>query len=162
MTRPKRKISPDKYDKILEVASAVFLFILLVLPLYYYPTLPDVIPNHFNASGEPDGYGSKISIWFMPIIGLVIYITMIFLNRYPHVFNYTIEITESNAAYQYRQATKLIRILNLLVTGLFSYIVYNMIQSAQNGSGGLGTWFMPCVIVGSLAPIVWYLIKASK
>ncbi|MGB1004517.1 MAG: DUF1648 domain-containing protein, partial [Salibacteraceae bacterium] len=49
------------------------LVILLATPLVYWADLPDVIPTHYNNAGEPDGFGNKISIIFMPVLGMGIW-----------------------------------------------------------------------------------------
>jgi uncharacterized membrane protein len=36
--------------------------------IYLYPQLPDTIPTHFNARGEPDAFGSRNSIYLGPTI----------------------------------------------------------------------------------------------
>lgn len=51
----------------------VFLVILfLLLPFayafYIFPSLPEVIPIHFNASGDADAWGDKSSIFLLPCI----------------------------------------------------------------------------------------------
>lgn len=162
MIRPKIKLPLSLFHIFLETTGAILIILLISYPLYHFSSLPEIIPIHFDASGKADGFTSKIGIWFIPILGLVVYIGLFILNKYPHTFNYQVDITEENANYQYSLATQFIRIINLFLAGLFFYITYHIIASALNGSEGLGTWFLPIVLVGTIAPIVWYLIKSSK
>jgi uncharacterized membrane protein len=46
----------------------VFISLPFVYAAYLYPELANKIPTHFNASGEPDAWGSRNSIFMMPII----------------------------------------------------------------------------------------------
>jgi len=53
------------------------------LGAYFYPSLPDRVPIHWNIKGEIDGYGSKaFGAFAMPGINLAVYIMMLFL---PHI-----------------------------------------------------------------------------
>lgn len=62
----------------------VIIFVLLPFAYAYYlfPTLPEIIPTHFNATGEADAWGNKSSIFLLPLImGVVsIIVFMIFQN----------------------------------------------------------------------------------
>ncbi len=47
-----------------------------------WPTAPDRIPMHWNASGEVDRYGGKVEgLFLVPLIGLGIYLGMRYLPR---------------------------------------------------------------------------------
>ncbi len=145
--RPKADIKYLPVDYIVESASAILTILLIILPIYFYNQLPDTIPTHFNALGEPDSYGSKNTIWILPVIGLILYVGLTILNKYPHVFNYPVEVTESNAGKLYQTATRVIRILKLIITSIFVYLCYGTINSGINDANGLGTWFLPVFIV---------------
>src|SRR5690606_19688982 len=66
---------------------------LIVLSLNAYPDLPDLIPLHFGADGEPDRWGTRslLSWMLLPLIGvgtvLFLYVTAAVVPRYPKSFN---------------------------------------------------------------------------
>lgn len=132
---------------------------MFTLAVYYYNQLPQIIPIHFNASGEPDGYGNKSFLWIMPGIEVVLYISMLVLSRYPHLFNYPATITEENAHDQYQMGARLLRAVNLATAIIFCYITFSMIQSALNNKIGLSGWFMPIVLIVIFGILVFYFIK---
>lgn len=162
MARPKLKLTLSSFDIIMELIGASLIILLIAYPIYHYASLPEVIPMHFDAEGIPDGFGQKSWIWTMPVLGLAVYIGLFILNRYPHIFNYPTEITTENAERQYKLATTLIRMVNLSVAMIFFYITYQSVLSSLSGQGGLGTIFIPIVIFSTTAPLIWYLIKASR
>lgn len=162
MVRPKLKIELDTSDWVIEIVGAFFLILMVGFPIYYFNELPEIIPRHFNAAGEPDGFSQKNIIWTLPVIGVVMYIGMFFLNKFPHIFNYPTEITEENAERQYRMATKLIRILNMLISASFFYIGYSTIQTALNIQDGLGTLFLPTLLLGVFGTIGIYMYFVFK
>ncbi len=162
MTKPIIHIKWDTWDWIIEIIGAVFLLLMIGFPIYFFAELPDVIPRHFNAAGEPDGYSGKDTIWTLPVIGVLMYVGMFTLNRYPHIFNYPTEITPENAERQYRVATKLVRVLNVLIVASFWYIGLATIQVAMSNQVGLGPLFMPIFLSAIFGTIGVYLYQAIK
>lgn len=62
-----------------------YVLILIGIPFIYaaylYPSLPKIIPTHFNIKGEADGFGSKDSIYLGPsIMGIASLFTYFFLT----------------------------------------------------------------------------------
>ena len=65
----------------------VFIYVLLLIGIpfiyaaYLYPSLPEIIPIHFNIKGEADGFGGKDSIYLGPsIMGIASLFTYFFLT----------------------------------------------------------------------------------
>jgi len=162
MSQPKIKFELNSTDKMLDILVLLGLIVLFAVPFYYYGNLPNEIPTHFNAAGKPDAYGNKTEIWLMPIIGLLLAMGMYYLNRLPHLFNYPVTITEENAAIQYSKATKLMRVINLIIVISFAYINYSTIQTAFGNANGLGNGFIILLLVGMFGAIFYYLFSSSK
>ncbi len=165
MPRPKLKIKSTPTDYLIEVVSAVAVAGLIFLPFYYYGQLPDTIPHHFNEMGEADKFGSKNIIWLFPIIGLILYIAMSALSRFPHRFNYPVKITEENAYYQYKNAIKLGRTIKLFSVLVLLFITYKSITYGLGDETGLTIYFLPLflgLIFGTLAIYVFSAIKNKR
>lgn len=158
--RPKLKV--DISDKIIELLGVIGLIILIALPIFYYNSLPEIVPQHYGANGEPDGWGGKEKIWTLPIIGFLIYVGLAILNRFPNVFNYPKKITEENVVRQFRIATRMIRLLNTLIVYDFSYITYATIQTAFGKQNGLGNYFMPLFIISIFGTVGYSIYKLLK
>ena len=86
-------------------------------------TLPETIPTHYNALGQVDNYGSKTLLFLLPAIASIIFVGITKLNKYSHIFNYTVTIKQANAKSQYTAATRLLRILKLICVLVFFLIV---------------------------------------
>ena len=147
MERPKIKIKQTPVDIMTEIIGIIGLILLIGLPLYYFDKLPETIPRHFGANGEPDGFSGKGIIWTLPIIGVIMYVGMFWLIKYPHIFNYPQQVTKANAERLYTIGTRMIRTLNSIITCIFSYITYSTIETALGNQNGLGTWFTPVFII---------------
>ncbi|PQB05388.1 DUF1648 domain-containing protein [Aureitalea marina] len=160
--RPKVRPELETADILIEMIGLMGLLVLIGLPLYYYPELPDQVPHHYGADGVPDRWGGKGIVWTLPAIGAFLYAGLWYLNRFPHIFNYMVEITQQNAIAQYRLATRLIRSLNAFTAWLFAYINYAIVQGGLKGSFDLGMWFLPTLIGGMLLLIVVFMYRATK
>ncbi len=161
-TQPKINIEPEPIDWAIELIGIIAIILLSGLPMYYFDSLPDEIPSHFDISGNPDGYSGKGIIWLLPAVGLVMYVGLYFLNRYPHIFNYLITITQENALRQYKLATRFIRLLNTIVACLFCYITYATIQTAIGSQSGLGNYSVVFFLVSIFGVIGIYFYKSIK
>jgi len=59
---------------LLNILSIILLILPFPLIAYYWNVLPEEVPIHWNAKGEPDGWGSKWwGISLMPLINIVMY-----------------------------------------------------------------------------------------
>ena len=162
MTKLKIEIEPEPIDRIVESIGVIGVILLIGLPIFHYSSLPDIIPRHYGLSGEPDGFSGKGIIWTLPAIGLVMYVGMAILNKFPHIFNYPKEITSENAKRQYKIATKLVRFLNTIIVCVFCYITYATIQTVLGKQSGLGSYFTPIFVVLIFGTIGIYLYKSIK
>ena len=162
MSRPKIKIELDTSDRIIEAISMLLLILMLGYPLYYYAELPDIIPVHFNAQGVAAGFGQKSMIWYLSIMGWLVYWSLFFTNKYPHLFNYPKRITTENAERQYRLATKCLRVTNLWAVTAFCYVSHRSIQVALEHQARLSEYFLPAVGISFLG--IWgvYLYLALR
>jgi len=160
--RSKIKLELTGIDKAIEIAGWLSVSVIWVFTVINYNNLPDIIPIHFNAVGEADGFGEKTNILTLPIIATIIFVGLALLNKYPHIFNYPTNITKENAQRQYTIATKLIRYLNLITVLIFGYIAFTTIQNAKGQVDGLGVWFLPLSMGIVFIPIIYAIVKLTK
>lgn len=163
--RPRLKVSFEAVDTIIEIASITLLILMWSYCIIKFSELPDTIATHFNAAGLPDDYGSKHTVWIVPIIATVMYIGLFILNKYPHIHNYMVNITEENALKNYRFSTRILRTANFLCVVLMAYITYMIIESAFGTKLKMGSWFIPVIIGTSVIfPIILiiYMKKMNK
>lgn len=163
--RPRIKVPFETVDVIIEFISITLLILMWVYCIVNYMELPDTIATHFNRAGEPDDFGSKQTVWIIPIIATVMYIGLFMLNKYPHMHNYMVNITEENALKNYKFSTRIVRVVNFLCVMLMTYITYMIVESAFGKQFNLGTWFVPVVIgVSIILPIIIfvYMRKMNK
>ena len=160
--RPLIKIEWTPIDWILEGIAILGLLTILGTAVYNFPKLPKTIPTHFNAAGQPDGYGDKSFFWTVPCIALFLYLLLTLINLVPHKLDYPVKITPLNASKQYTMGTRLIRYLKMILIWLFFSINYSIIQSISHTGQGLGLWFLPVFLGFIFIPMIVYFIFSSK
>jgi uncharacterized membrane protein len=160
--RPKIKLFPTTADKLVDLLGWLILIALWAITIINYSSLPDTIPTHFNAAGEADGFGTKVSIIALPVIATLLFIGLTVLNRYPQSFNYPTTITKDNALRQYTLATRMLRYLKLVLVLVFGGIEIMTIQNATGKAAGLGVWFLPLTLVLVFLPLIYFVGKSFK
>lgn len=160
--RPILKLKLNTIDIVIEAISWFAVGLLWILIIYFFNVLPNTIPIHFNAIGKVDGYGDKNELFHLPIIGTVIFFGITILNKFPHIFNYLVEITPENALTQYQSATRMLRILKFVVILIFITITLLTINVSVKNEKEINPWFIP-VLIGILFTITaFYIFKSIK
>lgn len=160
--RPHISIQLTTSDKIIEIGGWLVIGGSWLFMLFNYTGLPGEVPTHYNLGGKVDSYGSKMSLFWLPLLSLGLYIGLTYLNRFPHTFNYLIEITPDNARRQYKAATRMIRYLKFGLVGIFGYIQYVTFGVAFGSGTALPWWFIPLVLVVTLVPLIYFLVQSLK
>ncbi|MCH8242719.1 MAG: DUF1648 domain-containing protein [Planctomycetes bacterium] len=126
-------------ERVLDIAAWLGCAFCVLLVAVSWRFLPDTIPIHFDAGGEPDGWGGKAVVLIPPIILLGPFILLTALTSYAHRFHYPIRITEQNAERQYLIARSLMRWLKVEIVFLFASITSSMVWVSVGFSERLST-----------------------
>jgi hypothetical protein len=148
-------------DWLLELAAAAAIVTALVL-LLPYGDIPDRIPRHFGASGDPDAWGDKSLLLWLTGLNVLLYAGMTVGSRFPHRFNYPWPITHQNASQQYRLARRLLMAVKGAVAWIFTYITYATVQTASGEAEGLGAGFLPFALGITFVPVAAYFVLAYR
>lgn len=124
--------------------------------------MPEVIPQHYNAYGKADGFGSKSNLFILAGIASILNIGLSVLKKYPHRFNYPVEITKENEIRQYAIATRMLRFVKLILVLIFSSLIIKTILIAKVGSLELGSWFLPIALSCLIGSIAYFLILSFR
>ncbi|MBT8253336.1 MAG: DUF1648 domain-containing protein, partial [Bacteroidia bacterium] len=159
---PKIKVPYEQLDIFVELLNITLLLLIWGYTLTHYFDLPETIPVHFNAEGVADDYGNKAVIWILPAIATFLYFTMFLLNRFPHIHNYMVNITEENALKNYRLSTRVLRYVNLYCLLLFALLVYDMFNMSQGGEAKILSPEFILVSIAAPIGLVAYAIYQQK
>lgn len=161
-TRPVITIPRTPMNTVFDVLAIAGIVVMFIVIIQSFSALPDRVPVHFNIAGKADGWGSKYTFWIFPILGLIMYIVLTVVSRFPHTYNYLWPITEQNAAQQYRLATDLMSRLKVIVIGLYTYLECLGIRVALGATSGLGVAFLPTFLLLLLGTIGLYFWQAYQ
>ncbi|WP_333865978.1 DUF1648 domain-containing protein [Sphingobacterium sp.] len=160
--RPRIKLKLTVGDRILEILGWFSLFLLWYVITVNYNKLPEIVPVHYNVKGNADKFGARSTILLLPGIATILYLVMTAINRFPHLFNYPVKITQENALQQYTAASRLIRYLKFIVVVIFAIIAFRSIPNTSATSEGLGIWFLPFVLLSVFVPVIYFILKSVK
>jgi uncharacterized membrane protein len=155
MERPRLTLQPSKLDISLDVISLMALLFIWIYTIVQYANLPAIIPTHFDINGKIDDYGSKAVIFILPSIITVVLIGLSLLNKYPHIFNYTTKITKDIAQQQYTIATRLLRIIKMVIVLFTSVLMVDIINATKTGYSLLHWWVILIFMMAMILPIVF-------
>lgn len=160
--KPKIKLKLTKVDIIFEMIGWLFIVAIWHLTFINYSNLPDTIPIHHYGERQPDGYAGKITIFILPSVITILFITLTIINEFPHAFNYITNITPSNAFTQYTQATRLVRYLKIIIVVVFGLIVLNTTHNTNKQINEIGKWFLPLTVGLNFIPLLYFIIKSYR
>ena len=132
------------------------------LVLVNYAGLPETIPIHFTATGEPDAYDDKSMLLFMAVAAILLCFILTFLGRLPRLFQYPFKVTEENAKRQYENAAIGLRLINIVVALMFGYTSYATIAISQETMDSLGAWFLPTTVAVLMIISTVFIYRAYK
>lgn len=162
MPRPRIKQPFSQLDRLLLIINTSVIASNTVFCFVSFPDLPQIIPTHFDVNGVADKFGDKSSIWFLPAISLLLSVGLWSLSFYPHILNYLAEITQDNAPQQYALASKLLRVLSILVSFIFSFAIYETIVIAENSADSFVWLPMIIIVFGFITLLGVYLVQSTK
>ncbi len=160
--RPRVKPETGILDRLLMVGTPVLLVVYIIYIVRIQGDLPEKIPMHFNYKGEPDNWGNRDSIWFLPVLVIMLYATMEAITRIPHLFNYPVEITPENAKRQYTMGIRLIRFINIGIVALFFYLSRITVHASLTGKAESAAGVIIMISLFTFLPIIVYYILALK
>lgn len=114
----------------------------ILLIMINYADLPDKIPSHYNFAGDADAWSTKTFIFFMPVLGLLIWLMLHYLVSNPKLDKY-IHVPslygQPNKA-QIENAKLLIYFIKFEMMALFTFLVIKDLYTALGMPFKLGVW----------------------
>ncbi len=112
-----------------KVLNYAFLLLFCGYTIVTYFQFPEVVPIHFNLSGEADGFGSKNMNWFLVLVGTALFFFMQYCAKNPYTPGLNIPETLRNN----KELTNLFcQVICLIILILFLDIQYESVEVAQH------------------------------
>jgi len=120
--------------------------------------LPDRIPTHFDAAGDPNGWGSSSTLWLLPVLAAAIYLVITVVSQFPTSFRYSMQVTEENRARLQEVTLDMLAWLKAELVGLFGVLQWWMIQAAHSGQGHISPWLVPGFLIVVFTTTGWHVV----
>ena len=130
--------------------------------LYGPHPLPGRVPTHFDASGQPNGWGSPAGMVLLPLIAGMLYLLMSVVMRFPSAFHFPVRSTALNRARLEAVTLDMIAWLKTELACLFAVLQWAFIQAAESGEGRLFPRILPVFIVVIFGTLGWHLIATVR
>jgi uncharacterized membrane protein len=147
------------FDKTVEVIGVLALIASCVIPVMFYFELPEQIPVHFDIAGVPDDYGSRIRILMLPLVGIILYVGILRVNRYQHLFNYPIPVTPENKSSLLALTFQMLRLIRLSLALLFLVLIVSTVQVGLGESKRATTYIIIYFLLAIGAIIGIYMFR---
>jgi uncharacterized membrane protein len=145
----------------LEAAALVVLGGMFAWLAIHWAALPESVPRHYNAAGEPNAWGSKEGMWLLPLVAAGLYALISLVGRMPNLWNLPAGVDRNISEVQ-AVVLRLLAVVKLGVVAAFAYISWTGISVARGASEGLGAIFLPVVLAVTVLPAVYYWRKVQR
>ncbi len=144
---------------LLKILSFLILVFVWINAGTNYGKLPETIPIHYDLSGNPDGFGSRNTIWFLAIICTAIFVMLFAVSKRPNdpLLNLPQNIKENPILTEF-----VVSILMLIVMSMFGVIEYESTQNALGERGSSATNYLLGLLFLLLIFIMVYSYRLSR
>lgn len=154
--------------RILDFVGLALLVVLVWITyraLYGPDPLPQRIPTHFGANGQPNAWGPPGSLWLLPIVGAALYMIISVVSLFPASFNFPVRSTAANRPRLEALTLQMMAWVKAELCCLFLTIQWSIIQSARHGNAALSPAVMPLFLVALFVTIAMHgvaVFRAAK
>ncbi len=160
--RPRLDLERTGFETSMSLLAWLGVAVHVMVVFFYWPRLPGLVPQHFNARGEVDAWGPLWVLALLPALAVVMVAGFSWLMRYLHRYNYPWLITPENARRQYELANEMLATVQAVIAWLFCLISWEVCRLAVGESALLGPFFLPLGLVPLFGSIAWYLLRAYR
>lgn len=151
------KLKKSVYNIVTNLMCVLLLAGVAVYLIVNWGAIPDQIPGHYNVEGVIDRWGSKSELLIIWVVGLLLYLGMTAIERFPQIWNTGVQVTRENKEMVYGMLQKMISTLKLIITADFSFLTINSALSRE-----LPLWFLPVFLILTFGTILFFSIKLVR
>jgi len=132
-----------------------------------YPSLPERVPTHFDAAGNPDAWGSKATLLLFPGLQVLFFGISLIVYRYPNYANIPFTIALKYLPREIMEkAYELMRDTILITMCITSFLMLYLSRESLGVAKGLTTAIdllpMWIILVCLAPPTVYYAVKMRR
>lgn len=147
---------------ILTASSYLLLLLLWALTFYVYSQVPEIIPVHFNASGEADGHGSRLFLFIFPTLSTALFFFFGFLASQPQMLNYPIRKTPENQHALEALGQECLLVLRSALSLGFILLLIGIYRATKYSTNQLGIGYFWAFLGLILGTTIAYIIRMVR
>lgn len=120
------KVHRTTEGTVFEVAFAIVALVVWGIIAWLIHQAPDIVPTHFDGAGNPNAYGSPMSVIIPCGILTIVAIGLMVIAYYPRLINTTTKITNIRQVELTIRSTRVAGITLLLLALAVAYIMLGM------------------------------------
>ena len=147
--------------KLFNKITLIVLFFTIVFTAIQFPNLPSEVPSHYNIMGEADAWANKWFIFFLPLVGLGLWLLLGQVEKFSEFINmpnYGKPLNEE----QLQNSIGLMYMIRNEILLFMSLLTLKEVFTAFGYQINLGVWEFVIFIVVMTVTIVWYIVKNNK
>jgi uncharacterized membrane protein len=142
--------------KVLEAIAVIALLLMIAMPIFHWSDLPDRFPTHYNAQGDPDGWGNKSGTLYLPAVAATVFVLLSVLARRTGQFNLAIPVDKNRPEVR-AELLQMVTALKALIMVTLAYLYGRSMAVATGHSRSLGLGFLPFAMA-AVWPVLGYYI----
>ncbi|WP_179134425.1 DUF1648 domain-containing protein [Oceanobacillus timonensis] len=158
---PVLKLKMTFIEKLLNVVGILSFSGVMMYMIYTWNAVPNLVPGHYNVSGEVTRWGGREELFILLAVGVLLWIGMTVLERFPHVHNYK-NLTEANIKGQYINSRMMMNVLKNEIAILFPFIIWNDIRVARGFSSYMNTWSLIIIVLILTGTLVFFIVRSNR
>ena len=111
--------------------------------LYGPNPLPERIPTHFMANGQPNAWGPPAVLWLLPAVAAFVYLLISVVGLFPGSFNFPVRATPASRP-------------------RLEALTIRMIQSVRAGHAALSPIIVPVFLVVVFGTVIAHLVAVFR
>lgn len=108
-----------KIRLITNIISVILMSGYIVFLAVKWRSIPETVPTHFDAMGQPDAWGSKVSLIAEPIFMAALFFVLVIAERFPSAWNFPVKVTADNRNRLYSIGYSMMGAMKILVVCVF-------------------------------------------
>lgn len=120
----KVKVHRTLEGTVFEIVFAILAIVVWGLIIWMIYQAPDIVPTHFDGSGNANAYGSPVDITIPCIIITMVAIGCMVVAYYPHLINSTVKVTNIR---QVELSIRSIRVAGITLLLMALAVAYTML-----------------------------------
>lgn len=159
--RPEPELEKNVLEWVADIAAILSWMACIVYLMVKWVSLPNTVPIHFNIYGQPDNWGAKWIIVIPLAIGIILWIGMHFLEKFPQGHNY-IWFTEENAQRQYKNSQLLVNAMKNIILFFFSFMTFESVRISLGEKSLLGVWELPVFLIVLFGTMFYFVFRSYR